>query len=435
MGITLQRDDNTTLPSPPEIALRRQLIFDIGEVLSDAYEIRLFLGGGGMGQVFEAYDRALSRFVAIKTAVRDPNGPSLRKEAQAMAVFRHPGLVSVHDFGSHRGIEYLVMERARGSTLTDQIAQRRREKQPFTVAEVLEIVVPLSEALDVVHRAGIVHRDIKPGNIMIEPSKRVLLVDFGIFLPERELTPQQIPAGTPPYMAPEAIRGMVVPGQGHLLDIFALGVLTYELLVGEPPFRGTNPGAILTEILRDATPRVSKKRSDVSDSLADLVSELLCSDPSARPQSVEDVMWRLRAEQGRREMKPRPRPFRVLIVDDESNIRSALCERLSSLVPHAEVAAVPSAKRAMDFVRHNATDAMLLDLGMPNMGGVELCMYLRGAHVADRTEIIVVSGRIEATELQVLQRLGVKHFIRKGPELTLKLAAILRDLRLRAGAH
>jgi serine/threonine-protein kinase len=155
-------------------------IFATGELLDGIYEIMLLLGRGGMGQVFEAHDHLLNRRVAIKAAWPNPLSPPLRNEARALAAFQHPSLVSVHTLGEHRGIDYLVMERVYGVSLTQHAATRWGSGERFSPAEVVQILLPASEGLSVVHRAGLVHRDIKPDNIMLTPAHRVVLMDFAV---------------------------------------------------------------------------------------------------------------------------------------------------------------------------------------------------------------------------------------------------------------
>ncbi len=198
-------------------------IFATGELLDGIYEIMQLLGRGGMGEVFEAHDHLLNRRVAIKAAWPNPLTPPLRNEARALAAFQHPSLVSVHTLGEHRGIDYLVMERVYGVSLTQHASTRWHSGEQFTAAEVVQILLPASEGLSVVHRAGLVHRDVKPDNIMLTPVHRVVLMDFGLVLPEFDVNGQQRVAGSPPYMAPEALLNTAATGSGHLVDIFGLG--------------------------------------------------------------------------------------------------------------------------------------------------------------------------------------------------------------------
>src|SRR5438105_912579 len=140
---------------PPLPNERPQTIFNVGEVLSEMYEIRSVIGSGGMGQVYEAQDVVLNRRVAIKAAWPHIGGTPLRREAQAMAAIRHSSMVTVHLMARHRGIDYLVMERIYGVSLEAHLAQRRGADERFTVQETLDVLIALAEGLSAVHRAGV----------------------------------------------------------------------------------------------------------------------------------------------------------------------------------------------------------------------------------------------------------------------------------------
>src|SRR5579883_193649 len=148
----------------------------IGDVLGGIYELREQIGMGGMGIVFEAHDRLLNRQVAIKVAWRPHPDYTLRKEGQALAAIRHPSMVTVHAMGEHRGLEYLVMERVTGVTLERHVRDRFTEGAPPTVAEAVSLLAKIADGLAAVHEAGISHRDVKPGNVMLAPRGRIVLI-------------------------------------------------------------------------------------------------------------------------------------------------------------------------------------------------------------------------------------------------------------------
>ncbi len=181
-----------------------------GDVLDDVYEIQAKLGEGGMGQVFDAFDRRLFRHVAIKVA---RPGTSVSREAKALAALGvHPSIVTVHALGVHQGLEYAVMSRIGGVTLQQYLEQRFADGQALTIPEVLHIGVALAEALAFVHDAGMAHRDVKPANVILAPRDRVVLTDFGIFRPECDHSSSPLVWGTPEYMAPEQAFSEIAPG-------------------------------------------------------------------------------------------------------------------------------------------------------------------------------------------------------------------------------
>ena len=408
-------------------------IFATGELLDGIYEIMALLGRGGMGQVFEAHDHLLNRRVAIKAAWPNPLTPPLRNEARALAAFQHPSLVSVHTLGEHRGIDYLVMERVYGVSLTQHAATRWSAKQSFTPAEVVHIVLPAAEGLSVVHRAGLVHRDIKPDNIMLTPSHRVVLMDFGLVLPEFDVNGQQRVAGSPPYMAPEALLNTAAPGSGHLVDIFGLGVLAYELLTGRRPYEGMTIREVIAAHERGAPTLLSDVRPDCPSPLSQVVHEMLDPDPQLRVQSAEAAAWQLRAVQDDRQRSDRPalrdsKPPSVLIVDDDVDLAKILTFYVRQIVGRADIRVAYDGEQALRAVQEDEPDVMLLDLHMPRMNGVEVCMQLRGEGLAQSCSIISVSAGAQDHDVQLLHQLGIHHFLEKGSNLRERLRTVFGEV-------
>lgn len=259
----------------------------LGSLLAGTYELRSLLGSGGMAQVFEAHDLKLDRVVAIKVA-RPASSEALRMEGRMLAAVRHPSIVAVFHAGTHQGVEYVVMERIAGRSLRAHLDRTWQEGGRVAIHAAVELLVALATALAAVHDAGLAHRDFKPDNVMLAPGDRVVLTDFGLTLPEF-LPGDGHVAGSPSYMAPEIIALGVHPGAGHLVDLYALGIVAYELLTGQTPFERDHwlktLQAHLTEPPRD--PR--ELRPDVPDALARLVLELLAKEPEDRPDTAEWV--------------------------------------------------------------------------------------------------------------------------------------------------
>ena len=222
------------------VPINREDVFMRGDVIDDTYEILSVLGSGGMGQVYEARDRRLNRLVAVKVSWPDVGGEILREEAQALAAFRHPGLVGVHALGADGGLDYLVMERLSGVTLAEHL-EKRGATGGFTLDETLEILSAIAETLAVLHGAGLAHRDLKPENVMLAPKGRVVLLDFGIVRQERHISAEQSISGSPLYMAPETVTAKVKTGEAHLVDVYALAIIAFEMLAGRPPYYSQNP--------------------------------------------------------------------------------------------------------------------------------------------------------------------------------------------------
>jgi serine/threonine protein kinase len=407
MGITLSDANDGTLPGPFPVLARGGHVFVKGAVLGGAYEIRGLLGEGGMGQVFEAQDLHLNRRVAIKVQWPNAKLPSIRKEAQALAVMQHPSLPSVYAYGVHDGIEYVVMERVYGVSLKERLDRRLDEREAFSVAEVVSILDSVTQALDVVHRAGIVHRDVKPSNIMLAPRGRVVLMDFGTVMAASEAGPEQRLMGTAEYLAPEAIRAQIELGWAHLVDLYALGILGYELLAGSPPYRAATPQSTLYDHLRRPVPDVTAARSDVPIRLASLLTALMAKSPDDRPSDAEEVLHRLRAID-----EPAQRSgYDILVVDDHRQLAEALAAAAKQVAPRATTRIATTGDEALRLIDQRCPDLLVVDLELPGVNGLEVCMYLQGT--GRRARVLVVSGKAHRPDAQILQQLGVQQLIPK----------------------
>lgn len=385
------------------------------------------LGSGAMAQVFEAQDLSLDRRVAIKAAWPDVPSWALQQEARALAAIRHEALPVIHALGIHRGIHYIVMERIVGMSLEAHLQQRAAENSPFSVEEVLWVVRKIAEGLAVVHVAGIAHRDVKPANVMMTPDRRVVLMDFGLMLPEVVMRFQEEIAGSPAYMAPEAIDNELAPGAGPLLDIYGLGVTAFELLTGCLPFEATTIEGIREQ--QDAGPPDARAlRPEVGDQLAQLVARMMAPNPADRPESAETLVWELRDLASPRRTKALQGPLRVLVVDDEPSVARLLELIVRSALSPVEVTTVGNGEEALAVLRKSPPHVMLLDLHMPRLNGIEVCMYMRGAGIAEDTAIVAVSAGAQDEDRQLLHRLGIREFISKGRDLRTQVSEALRRI-------
>ncbi|HZJ71034.1 MAG TPA: serine/threonine-protein kinase, partial [Planctomycetota bacterium] len=269
------------------------LLLTPGERIAGSYQVCSLIGQGGMSQVFEAEDLGLRRRVAIKVNIADPDGLELQREGQALSAVRHPGLPVVHGLGQHKGFPYLVMERLYGVSLEEDLRRASAGGRPFPLGDALDILIAVADVLGEVHRAGLAHRDVKPGNLMLCPRGRVVLLDFGIFQAEIQVSNTEV-CGTPRYMAPELITREVEPGQGHLLDTYAFGAVACELLIGRPPFDSSNFVEILELHLGGALPDLGRARPDAPPELISLVTACLAKAADDRPPSMDELAAELR---------------------------------------------------------------------------------------------------------------------------------------------
>jgi serine/threonine protein kinase len=246
------------------------------------YEILDPLGAGGMGEVWKARDPRLNRFVAIKKS-QGQFSERFAREAQAIAALNHPHICQIYDVGP----DYLVMEYVEGKPLTG----------PLPVAQALEYAEQICDALDAAHRKGITHRDLKPGNILVGKTG-VKILDFGLAKMESAttkpdnatvtmpLTAVGMMVGTPQYMAPEQFEGQEADSRS---DIYAFGLVLYEMLSGKRPFSGATQASLIASILKDQPPPLRETEPLVSAPLERVVQTCLEKDPDKRWQSAREV--------------------------------------------------------------------------------------------------------------------------------------------------
>ncbi|MGA1479228.1 MAG: protein kinase domain-containing protein [Candidatus Actinomarina sp.] len=261
----------------------------IGQIIKDRYEILEVLGEGGMAFVYKAKDTQLKRFVAIKTLKpnyvnQDTFVERFRREAQTAANLNHPNIVQIFDWGIDDE-PYFVMEYIEGNTLTSIIAKNRT----ISLSDILFIGSQVSSGLHAAHLKGLVHRDIKPGNIMITPDGKVKVTDFGIVSlqnEESDITKTGSILGTASYISPEQAQGKPVSIES---DLYSLGTVLYELIAGKPPFSGDSPIATATKHLTDKPEKLSSFRRDIPKGIENAVMKLLEKATYDRYRSAEDL--------------------------------------------------------------------------------------------------------------------------------------------------
>jgi serine/threonine-protein kinase len=276
--------------------------------VAESYRIKRLLGQGGMGQVWEADDEGLCRPVALKTASTQPGVASLKQEGQAQAALRHSVVPTVYALGRHGQVHYLAMELIKGQTLHQVIQRAIDQRQALPLETALDILGAISAALEVIHAAGIAHHDLKPDNIMMAPRGRLVFLDFGVFVAEcaRGAAAVEL-GGTPYYMAPEVINRTAVPGQGYLCDLYALGILAFELLLLRRPFPERDVRKLFQLQLTAPIPPVRAVRRDVPEALERLIMELAAKEPLERPASAAAVSGRLQQIRRAPSLTPPPR--------------------------------------------------------------------------------------------------------------------------------
>lgn len=282
------------------------------ELLGGRYQLRSQIARGGMTDVFLGHDTLLSRPVAIKRLfpefAADPSFVErFRREATAAANLNHPNIVAVYDWGSAEGTYYIVMEYIEGQSLAELL----RSDGPLPPEHAAEIALSVAAALGFAHNNGVIHRDVKPGNVLLSPDGKVKVTDFGIAIAafggaESNLTQTGSVMGTATYFSPEQAQGQSLD---HRSDLYSLGIVLYEMLCGRPPFTGDSSVAVAYKHVQQAVPAPSSLGIVLPESLEAITMKLLAKNPAQRYPTARDLQRDLqRYREGRHQLSARKQP-------------------------------------------------------------------------------------------------------------------------------
>ena len=419
---------------------------ECGDVLDGRYELVAQIGAGGFGTVYDAVDRKLHKRVAVKVLAADLKAhPGLlerfQREAIAASQVGHPGVISISDFGRDGlGIPYLVMEFLDGRDLAVEL--RRLGTLPLRRA--LGIASQVARTLAVVHEKGVLHRDLKPANVFLlnteDGEDQVKVVDFGASKFVRasgreavDLTTGNVVIGTPTYMTPE--QALAKQNVDSRTDVYALGIILFEMLTGHPPFTGPNQVSIISKHLSVTPPKLSDFRDDVPERLCQLIARALEKKPQDRFATMSEVATELqltleelespaererrihreRREDGlarvlalRNHETPRIRPvpqtstretlsmvapgeFTILCTDDSPTVRNQLSELLGGLGFDMQVAR--NGIEATQILRKTRVDMFFVDLNMQLMSGIALVKQIRSSRGHEDTPIVFMTTK------------------------------------------
>jgi two-component system LytT family response regulator len=375
----------------------------IGRTLSH-YKVLEEIGRGGMGVVYRALDTTLGREVALKVlgahAQRDEEQERrLRLEARAAASLAHPSVSTVYEIDEAEGATFIAMELVRGRPLATLLADT-----PIEPAKALDLAVEVADGLAEAHARGVVHRDLKPKNVMLTDSGHAKIIDFGLAKLIRPRPPFESGADTPAwgdtdpgrivgtaaYMSPEQVRGAEVDARS---DLFAFGALLYEMLSGEPAFRRETGVETLHAVLKEPAPRLLEAGLGAAGPvLQRVLDRCLAKDPDDRYASAAELAADLREARRRLDVAPekapapppphpaeRPAgPLRVLVVDDEEPARALLREYLGAADGVEVVGECRNGFEAVKAVNELQPDLVFLDIQMPKLNGFEVLELLGG---------------------------------------------------------
>ncbi|MBI4245119.1 MAG: tetratricopeptide repeat protein [Planctomycetes bacterium] len=306
--------------------------FKEGEEFADKFRIVQKLGSGGMGSVYKAYEPALKRHVAIKILDKTTNDAFKRfqLEAETIAKLGHPSIVSIYDIGTYNGRPYLSMQYIDGEALDTLIGK-------LTITECLDITAKACEALEHAHNHGVIHRDIKPQNILIDKEKNVYIADFGIARHmDSDLTMTGSMTGTPAYMSPEQAKGLETNARS---DVYSVGATLYHCLTSKPPFEGKNIVDIAAKIA-DKTPiSIRKINSKIHKDIETIVNKCLYKEPNVRYQRATDLQADIRRFLNGEGILARDHSITYIILKKVKKYRLLLSVVLLIVVPSFYIAA------------------------------------------------------------------------------------------------
>jgi serine/threonine protein kinase len=319
----------------------------IGQTLSGRYRIEAMLGQGGMSAVYKAADPNLKRVVAIKLIHPHLSGDAsfvvrFEEEAAAVAKLRHSNIVQVYDFNIDNGVYYMVLEYIPGETLHERLHRLHEAGQFLSIEQCIRFTADVLDALNYAHERGIIHRDVKPPNIMLDVLGHAILMDFGIvkILGETSHTATGAVVGTARYMAPEVIRGEVADGRS---DIYSMGVTLYEMLGGRPPFVADSAVTLMMMHLNDPVPNVRNFRPEIPDSLISILDKALQKDRDLRYRTAAEMADDLRRALTAPAVVPPPVPTMLTPEDQRPEASKVTITRQAS-----EVALAAQAVRAQE---------------------------------------------------------------------------------------
>jgi DNA-binding NarL/FixJ family response regulator/tRNA A-37 threonylcarbamoyl transferase component Bud32 len=395
----------------------------IGRKLGERYEVQELIGEGATAAVYRGLDTRLQRTVAVKIMlpyVDKTTRQRFQREALSAARLNHPNIMAIYDVGEEDNQPYLVIEHIEGRPLFAFI--------PSPPDAVAEFGRQICLALDYAHRQDLIHRDIKPANIHITPNGQVKLMDFGLAITReaKRLTATGRIIGTPAYLSPEQAQGLPLTPQ---TDIYSTGVVLYELVTGALPFDADDIGVLLLQQVKKPPRPPSELAPDIPLELERAILKALAKQPEERFESARVMAAALAASvpktedtvdttvaEGEPEAeatpgKRKPGMIRVALADDHRMLRASLAMFLEENEAIQVVGEADDGRAALEVVREQQPDVLLLDLNMPGVSGLDILPDLRATW--PDIKVLVLTGRDEDTYIMRALRAGAHGYILK----------------------
>ncbi len=390
----------------------------VGQKLNDRYVIEELIGEGATAAVYRGLDTRLRRTVAIKVLlphVHVTTKQRFEREALSAAKLNHPGIMAIYDVGQDHDSSYIVVELVNGKPLYDFIPA-----EPSFVAQAGQ---QICLALDYAHRAGIIHRDVKPANIYITAENHVKIMDFGLAIPveggQKRLTAMGSIIGTPAYLSPEQAQGKPLDPR---TDLYSLGVVLYEMVTGQLPFDADDIASILLQQVNKPPVPPREYSSDLPIWLENVILRAMEKQPDNRfknaaamaaalagPTSTDSKSTQVTTA-GTFEEDSTPK-IRVILADDHAVLRTALGTYLDLSGDITVIGEAGDGQEAIDLSREQHPDVVLLDLNMPNVGGLQALPEIKAEN--PKVKVLVLTGRNETPFIMRALRAGANGYVLK----------------------